>query len=69
MSAKGTDMAKDKLPAQEVVKESAPAGAVQRKPYRPPSLTAYGHISKLTMTGFGTGGDGGAVAGMRMVCL
>jgi hypothetical protein len=66
--AKGSDMAKDKLPGQEIVKQDAPAGAVQRKRYSPPLLTKYGHISKLTMGGAGTGTDGGMV-GMRMSCL
>ena len=63
-------MATDKLPerAEVEVEEDRRARAVQKKPYRAPLLTAYGHIAKLTMGGAGTGTDGGKV-GMRMTCL
>jgi hypothetical protein len=61
-------MATDKPPARAGVEENARAGAVQKKTYRRPLLTAYGHISKLTLGGAGTGNDGGAV-GKRKMCL
>lgn len=61
-------MATDKPPARTEVKEIAQAGAVQKKTYCPPVLTTYGHISKLTLGGNGSGNDGGAV-GKRKMCL
>jgi hypothetical protein len=62
-------MATDKLPAQGVVKEDAPAAAVQKKPYSRPTLTIYGHVSKLTMTGVGSGTDGGPSSKRMKNCL
>lgn len=63
-------MATDKLRAQADIKESGPAGTVQKKPYSPPQLTTYGHISKLTMAQAGTGNDTSSKATkMRMACL
>ncbi len=59
----------DKLPSQEVGEEQSPVGTVQKKPYRPPQLTTYGHISKLTMANAGSGADGGRRAARMRVCL
>ena len=59
----------DKLKARGVAKESELAGVGQRKPYRPPVLTTYGHISKLTMALAGSGADGSNKATMRRTCL
>jgi hypothetical protein len=39
-----------------------------KKPYAPPTLVAYGTVGKLTQTGFGSFGDGGAGT-MTMKCL
>lgn len=58
-------MTTDKLPAQAVVKQDGSAGVIQRRPYSPPSLTAYGHISKLTMAFNGSGTDGGTRSATR----
>lgn len=66
ISAKGADMATDKLPEQAVVQENGPAGVAQKRTYRPPLLTMYGHISKLTMSLNGSGTDGGTRSATRM---
>ena len=57
----------DKVPAQTEVKQDGRTGGAQKKPYLAPRLTTYGHISKLTMGGQGTGTD--SKIAMRMVCL
>jgi hypothetical protein len=44
---------------------SAPRDDAGRKPYRPPVLTEYGSISKLTRTGGSTRSEG-ATPVMRM---
>ena len=63
-------MTTDKLPDKAVIKENAPAGGAQRKPYHSPLLTTYGHISKLTMSNAGTGNDGSSKwSKRRMACL
>ena len=56
-----------KLPAQTDVEEARRARAAQKKPYRAPLLTVYGHIAKLTMTGTGSGTDSKTL--MMMVCI
>lgn len=38
-----------------------------RKPYSTPRLIEYGPVEKLTHSGSGTAGDGGAM--MRVACL
>lgn len=45
----------------------AEASPKQKLPYSRPTLTEFGSVSKLTMTGSGTGSDGGTTAGMQMV--
>jgi hypothetical protein len=60
-------MATDKLPAQADAEEDRRARVVQKKPYRAPLLTVYGHIAKLTMTGAGSGTD--SKISMMMVCI
>ncbi len=37
--------------------------------YISPRLVEYGSVAKLTQSGQGSGSDGGAIAGMMMVCL
>ena len=37
--------------------------------YQPPTLIEYGHIAKLTRSGFGSGADGGMMANRMMMCL
>lgn len=60
----------DKSAARALASDSRLAGGVQRRPYHPPVLTTYGHISKLTMASWGSGADGGARASkMRTACL
>ena len=59
----------DKLKARGAAKDSELAGVGQRKPYRPPVLTTYGHISKLTMANAGSGADGSTRATKRRTCL
>ena len=57
----------DKVPAQAKVKQDGRTDGAQKKPYRTPVLTTYGHISKLTMSGAGSGTD--SKVAMMMVCL
>src|SRR3569833_876651 len=49
------------------VRSSSDPILVEKRPYSSPTLREYGPVSKLTMTGNGTGGDGGS-AGMQMAC-
>ncbi len=57
------------IQANESRTDSAPVSDVaQRKtPYTTPVLQVYGSISDLTMSGSGTGADGGLIVGMQMV--
>ena len=42
----------------------------EKKPYRPPRLTEYGSVAKLTQGGNGTlPDDGSGIANMMMSCL
>ena len=40
----------------------------RRRPYRPPTLTCYGSVAKLTQ-GTNTINNDGAMGGMMMICL
>jgi hypothetical protein len=52
-------MTTDEFPPKDDASAGAKSPVRQKKPYSPPQLTTYGHISKLT-TGFtGAYGDGG----------
>ena len=62
----GTDMTNRKLPDQADLTERLQSNPLQRKPYRAPVLTVYGHISKLTL---GVGGSGGDKTMKRATCL
>ncbi|HSE60262.1 MAG TPA: lasso RiPP family leader peptide-containing protein [Nitrospiraceae bacterium] len=53
---------------REPVDQPSHAPSVKR-PYQPPVLIEYGHIAKLTHTGFGSGADGGMMANRMMMCL
>jgi hypothetical protein len=48
--------------------EGTPAGR-SKKPYRPPRLTEYGSVAKLTQSAPGSGADGGTKASQMMACL
>ena len=52
-------MTTDQLPPKTDANARAGSPALQKKPYSPPQLTTYGHISKLTMSGTGGFADGG----------
>jgi hypothetical protein len=53
---------------EEPADHPSPTPSVKR-PYRPPALVEYGHIAKLTHSGFGSGADGGMMANRMMMCL
>ena len=50
----------DKSTEKPGVKATSETKAPQKKPYTPPRLTTYGHISKLTTGANGSGFDGEA---------
>jgi hypothetical protein len=54
----------DKEPADQP--SDAPLG---KRAYQPPVLVEYGHIAKLTQSGFGSGTDAGLMANRMMMCL
>jgi hypothetical protein len=56
----------DKSTEKPAVKPGAGTDAPRKKPYAPPRLTTYGHISKLTTGSSGTRNEPG---GMRRSCL
>jgi len=49
----------DKSKESSAPGQTAETEALPRKPYDPPRLTTYGHISKLTTGSSGTKKDGG----------
>ena len=51
------------------MKEGSRAETSGKKIYRAPVLTTYGPVSKLTMTGSGSGTDGGSVADHMKQCI
>lgn len=57
LGAKRGPMTTDKSTAKSDAKEGGATRVLQRKPYRAPQLTTYGHISKLTMGQAGSGND------------
>ncbi len=52
-------------PASEKA-EGIAAAPGAKLPYSSPTLREFGSVSRLTMTGSGTGADGGTTAGMQM---
>lgn len=59
----------DRLMKPAVAKDNRKEGVGKRKPYHPPALITYGHISKLTMANAGSGADGGTRATKMRTCL
>jgi hypothetical protein len=49
--------------------EGARPATRAKKPYRPPRLTEYGSVAKLTQANAGSGADGGKRASQMMTCL
>jgi hypothetical protein len=59
-----SETGEEKQPLNPVVPRSG-----TKSMYLSPSLVEYGSVAKLTQNGQGSGADGGATAGMMMVCL
>lgn len=60
-------MTTEQLPPKDNVNAGEVSPVLRKKPYQPPQLTTYGHISKLTMTGSGGFADGASMR--RTKCL